>query len=256
MKTLSKQQKNVEIKLVFTLLILIVLNLSVKAQDTIVLITGQKIPAKVLEVGIEDIQYQKFPVNRSPVYRKNKSDINIIYFENGTFTALTPINDDVVMGVKVFEENDNQVSFGGPRLGLTIMAGGVADRMDLAGIAPVITQFGWQFETRFFTTPEGLSGLFEVVPMIGGMEQGQFLSSLSLLVGLRNERKNIFEFGVGPNFTLSRYGAGIGMIFAAGTSLKSGKVYFPLTVSVAPDFVDPGVKLSLTVGFNSKNKSN
>lgn len=57
----------------------------------------------------------------------------------------------------------------GPRIGVTYVTGDLADRLDEElDAAPVITQFGWQFETRLFTTDQGLSGLTELVPLLGG----------------------------------------------------------------------------------------
>ena len=44
----------------------------------------------------------------------------------------------------------------GPRIGLTLLTGEVANKLEeRAGAAPLITQFGWQFERRFLALDEG-----------------------------------------------------------------------------------------------------
>jgi hypothetical protein len=138
-----------------------------------------------------------------------------------------------------------EIKLGGPRLGFTIVGGAQANRLhEEYDINPFLTQFGWQFETRLFTTAGGLSGLAEFVPLIGGLEQGRFLPSLNAVIGMRNAQG--FEFGVGPNVSL----AGVGLVFAAGTNFTSQGINFPVNVALAPS--KDGVRVSLLFGFNSR----
>ena len=78
-----------------------------------------------------------------------------------------------------------QIELSGPRVGFTFIFGALADTLkNKYDAAPFVTQFGWQFEQRFMAMENGLSGLTETVVLVGGIEQGLFLPSLSFLVGL------------------------------------------------------------------------
>lgn len=134
----------------------------------------------------------------------------------------------------------------GPRFGVTYLTGDLVDRLSEAfdedDVAPVITQFGWQFETRLFATDTGLSGVTELVPLVGGLEQGLFLPSLSFLVGLRTASG--FEFGLGPNASLG----GAAYVVAAGVTQRYGELNVPLNLSAV--LSDEGVRVSFLIGFN------
>ena len=72
----------------------------------------------------------------------------------------------------------------------------------------MITQFGWQVEKQFYNGGSGVAALTEAVVLVGGMEQGLVLPSLSWLVGVRTHAGT--EFGVGPEHHAGRRGAGAG----------------------------------------------
>ena len=137
-----------------------------------------------------------------------------------------------------------QIELSGPRVGLTFISGALADTLKSQYSAgPFITQFGWQFEQRFIATEKGLSGLTEFIPLIGGLEQGLFLPSLSFLVGLRTATGS--EFGFGPNVSLS----GVAYVFAGGSTKEYGGLYFPINASLI--LMKNGARVSLLIGFNS-----
>ncbi len=137
-----------------------------------------------------------------------------------------------------------QVNLTGPRVGFTFILGALADTLKSRySASPFITQFGWQFEHRLIATESGLTGLTEVVPLIGGLEQGLFLPSLSFLVGLRTPAGS--EFGFGPNVSLS----GAAYVFASGVTKRYGELYFPINVSLI--LSRKGIRVSLLFGFNS-----
>jgi len=143
-------------------------------------------------------------------------------------------------GVQVTTE---PMTLSGPRFGITYVTADLARRLDEEfDASPVITQFGWQFETRLFATDTGLSGLTELVPLIGGLEQGLFLPSLSFLVGLRTASG--FEVGLGPNASLG----GAAYVLAIGATTRYGDLNFPVNLSTV--LSGEGVRLSLLVGFN------
>src|SRR5687768_2413245 len=69
----------------------------------------------------------------------------------------------------------------GPRLGLTMLSPGIVDTLEKRydkEISPVITQFGWQLETQFLSGT-GVTGISELVLLVGGTEQGLLLPSAS-----------------------------------------------------------------------------
>src|SRR4051794_23450241 len=76
------------------------------------------------------------------------------------------------------------ISLSGPRFGVTVLSDGVVRTLkddDGITIAPVISQFGWQFEKQWPTSADGPSAVTEWVLMFGGLDQGTVLPSLSWL---------------------------------------------------------------------------
>jgi hypothetical protein len=136
----------------------------------------------------------------------------------------------------------------GPRVGMTVLSQGVLDKVgsDYGGwkLSPVISQFGWQKEKRFYATPDGLTGVSEFVFLIGGVEQGVFIPSVSWLVGVRSPSG--VEFAVGPNLT--PFGAALAV--AGGVTFRSGNLNFPVNLAVVPS--KSGMRVSVLAGFNAR----
>src|SRR5687768_2268967 len=132
----------------------------------------------------------------------------------------------------------------GPRFGISTLSDGVLQKLDENSIKvqPLITQFGWQFEKQFYTKDSGLAALNEWVFLLGGMDQGVVLPSLSWLVGLRTREGA--EFGIGPNITP----AGVALAVAAGVTFRAGNLNVPMNVAVVPSKV--GTRISVLTGFN------
>ncbi|MCK7537535.1 MAG: hypothetical protein MZV63_44560 [Marinilabiliales bacterium] len=82
---------------------------------------------------------------------------------------------------------------------------------------PLITQFGWQFEWRFFSIENGVTGVVEFVALFGGLEQNLFLPSLSIPIGMRTNSG--FEFGIGPNLSIT----GFSIVLAVGKTFTTGQ---------------------------------
>ena len=74
-------------------------------------------------------------------------------------------------------------------------------------IAPVMSNLGYQFEVQYVGT-ENFSALFEFIPALNGLEQGQFLPSLNILNGFRFGQQG-WEFAFGPSFGLKRMSYGV-----------------------------------------------
>ncbi len=90
----------------------------------------------------------------------------------------------------------------GPRFGFTTFTGETADQRDLADLEPIMTQFGWQWETQIVSLTGGNQALMEWVLLVGGVEQDEFNLSLGWLTGYR--LANGIEIGVGPNFSFNK----------------------------------------------------
>ena len=135
----------------------------------------------------------------------------------------------------------------GPRFGITFLTREMRDSIAVTfeeEVSAVITQFGGQWERQFANMGGGLTPVTEWVLLVGGLEQGVFLPSLSWMVGLRTLGGT--EFGVGPNLGPG----GIGMVLAAGITRTSGSVNLPINIAVVPS--KEGVRIGLLAGFNSQ----
>ncbi|MES2837112.1 MAG: hypothetical protein V4667_06300 [Bacteroidota bacterium] len=191
----------------------------------------------------------------------------------------------------------NKLNTSGVRMGLTTQTGEgykVMTRSKANGgynAFPVMTQFGYQFETQYLN--EGnFQALVEYIPLVTGIDQGYFFPSLSILNGFRNSVSG-WEFAFGPTFGLvqkanvytignnvykenewtQRGNTGInphevteqldsrgvvklntGFVFAMGKTFRSGKLNIPVNA-----FVVPGKetwRFGLSFGFNNKNAQN
>jgi hypothetical protein len=217
------------------------------AQDIIVKRNGEEVSAKILEIAPDLIKYKRFDYQDGPTISILKRDVFMIRYANGSKEVITASAPTPVPAMASVEDPSLQqsVKLGGPRLGFTLVSGSLADKMkEDHDINPFLTQFGWQFETRIFTTSKGLTGLAEFVPLVGGLEQGTFLPSLSALVGLRGPKG--FELGIGPNVSV----AGAGVVIAMGTNFQSEGINFPLNLAIVPS--KDGLRASLLFGFNSR----
>jgi hypothetical protein len=136
------------------------------------------------------------------------------------------------------------VQLSGPRVGGTIVTPGASSFFIQVGDFPsddnwianykawnpsssFISQYGWQLETKFIDS-EDIAGLVEWVFLVGGMEKGLFLPSVSSLFGMRTQSG--VEAAFGPNLSLS----GIAMVFALGITIKTGNLNIPINLSFVP----------------------
>ena len=168
----------------------------------------------------------------------------------------------LIFGVGILNVNAQIQKLAGPRIGFTILTHGssadfINDRDeningDYIGAQKMafISQYGWQWESRFADNGE-VAGLVEWVVLAGAMERGMFLPSISSLVGMRTASG--FEVVGGPNLSLS----GIGMVFTVGKNFQSGNINFPVNIAFVPGKSsawgngDPtGARISLMFGFN------
>jgi hypothetical protein len=135
------------------------------------------------------------------------------------------------------------ISLAGPRFGITALSPGVVDALatEQVYLRPMVSQFGWQVERQFFATGSGLAVLNEWVGLLGGLDQGYAIPSVTWLVGIRSSEG--LEFGLGPNVTP----AGVALALAAGVTVRAGVVNVPLNVAIVPSYA--GTRVSVLAGF-------
>ncbi|TNE59301.1 MAG: hypothetical protein EP344_09005 [Bacteroidetes bacterium] len=157
----------------------------------------------------------------------------------------------------------DQLNLSGPRLGLTIFTGDLANLYRMPkeeggfGVSSVMFQFGYQFEVQYLNTGD-IQALFEFIPIVTGLDQGLFIPSVSMLHGLRSNKTG-FELAFGPIFSIVNTRNGIpapkgdptfkaGFVFGFGKSFKSGRMNFPVNAFFIPG--KSGHRYGLSVGFN------
>jgi hypothetical protein len=112
----------------------------------------------------------------------------------------------------------------GPRVGMTIITNGsLSDCLE----SNFMTQFGYQFEKQI-AGDEQIAGLIEGIVMIGGLEQGLFIPSVSGLFGARTASG--FEFAMGPNLSP----AGAGLVIGVGKTIKMESINIPINFAFVP----------------------
>jgi hypothetical protein len=136
-----------------------------------------------------------------------------------------------------------EVSLSGPRFGLTVLSDGVLAKLKerKIDVKSTISQFGWQFEHQFYSKQDGPTVLNEWVALVGGLDQGVAIPSLSWLVGIRTREGA--EFGIGPNITPG----GVALALSAGVSFRAGVLNVPMNVAVVPSKY--GTRVSMLTGF-------
>ena len=151
----------------------------------------------------------------------------------------------IVFGLIIISANAQIQKLAGPRIGITMVQPGTLAsilrkdvgffngefREEWSGstgkYGAVMSQYGWQWESRF-ADGGNVTGIVEWIALVGGMEKGMFLPSVSSMVGVRTEKG--IEFAVGPNLSLG----GIAMVIGAGYNFKFGKLNLPVNIAYVP----------------------
>jgi hypothetical protein len=226
------------------------------AQDIITKTNGDEIQAIIKEITTNEIKYKRHDNPDGPLIHILKSDVFRVRYENGVVDIITTptstapeksLNEEHPAQPKAHGSVVEPVKLNGPRIGFSyISPGKTADQLrDNWNASPYLTLFGWQFETQFFSLPSGTTGVLEFVPLIAGLEQGLFLPSGSMLVGLRGPTG--MEFGVGPNLSI----AGAAFVFAAGLNFRTSEINFPVNLAVVAS--PHGMRYSIVMGFNLRS---
>ncbi len=180
-----------------------------------------------------------------------------------------------------------RLNLSGPRMGFTAFTGNTAEILRSANTKggydamPFMFQFGYQFEVQYLNSGN-FQALFEIIPLVTGLDQGKAFPSISILNGLRSNLGG-WEFAFGPIFYLTTKSKGYfqngewikatettepsivleervdsrgnpafdaAFVFALGKSFKSGKLNIPVNAFLIPS--QSGLRAGLSFGFNAK----
>lgn len=137
----------------------------------------------------------------------------------------------------------------GPRLGFMVATsdGELSRNLSKNGMGRMVSLFGWHFEHRITPIGGGPQFLTEFVPLIGGVEYGKILPSMTLALGMRVPSG--YEFGIGPSLAASGSGGGVssGVVLSAGRSIDYGGVNLPINLAVSLN--QKGTVMSLVAGY-------
>ena len=139
------------------------------------------------------------------------------------------------------------VSLAGPRFGLTMLSDLTIEKLKERNLEvnSTMSQFGWQFEREFYSRQDGPTVLNEWVALLGGLDQGVVIPSISWMVGLRTREGA--EFGIGPNITPG----GVALAVAAGVTFRAGVMNVPVNFAVVPS--SAGARVSVLTGFTMRH---
>jgi len=190
----------------------------------------------------------------------------------------------------------NTLRLNGPRMGVSITTGDVAERLQASKrdggyeMFPLITQFGYQWETQYLSAGN-FQALIEVIGLVGGLESGKFIPSISILNGFRTNIDG-WEFAFGPTFKLVKTANGYydedknwhleyewdvaagenpyeiqdlpdnrgsvklstNLVLAVGRTFKSGYLNIPVNLYVVPNKKGTTIGGSLGFNINKRNK--
>lgn len=140
-----------------------------------------------------------------------------------------------------------QRNLSGPRIGMTVVLDqDQVSQMRARGMGPFMSQFGWHFERQVVPLGGGPQFIVESVPMVGGVEYGEFIPSITLAMGVRFPSGA--EFGLGPSLSANpANGGSSSLVIAAGRSFDYGGVSLPVNVVLSTN--PHGQRLSLVLGY-------
>ncbi len=139
------------------------------------------------------------------------------------------------------------MSLSGPRAGLLMFTADEAKAIKEMGLDPYTMLLGWQFEISWLSTKSGTAGLFEIVPMISGFDQGQFWPTVNALIGLRSAGG--IEGGMGIQAGLT----GVAAAFAVGATIDGCSLKFPIHLAIVR--AKDGIRAGVLFGFSTANEA-
>lgn len=255
----------------------------------------------VINLVIVDVQQEQIIASDVNEYYNIGSEIegmieisvnNLLGVESDAMLVNGLVRKETVLTDQVVEK----LNLSGPRMGATFIYGErgrrLQDPRSQGGYEalPIMSQFGYQFEWQYLSAGN-LQALVEVIPLIGGMDQGMFVPSLTLMNGFRHSRSGI-EFAFGPTFRVVKtakgfynendewttgqeaYDAGpkdeykselhenldkdgdlkldYAFTLAAGKTIKSGHLNIPINIFYSPG--NKGGVIGASFGFNIRRQ--
>jgi hypothetical protein len=168
---------------------------------------GEKIviSLKVIDVKTEAVEKQDATeyLNLQPELQK------MIEVSVKRLLGLTPDQNTVNLLVNYdapVESPKTKINLNGPRMGGAMTFGDAAKVLTAAegeggyNMYPAMFQFGWQKEWQYLSAGD-FQALIEFIPMIGGLESGRFIPSVTFLNGFRIGKAG-WEFAFGPSFKI------------------------------------------------------
>jgi hypothetical protein len=259
--------------------------------------TGEKIAItfRVLDVNTGEIEksYTQEYLNLQQEIQK------MVEVSIRRLVGLTPdpnLENLLVSYAQPIQSPQTSVNLSGPRFGASYTTGANGERMtasrDVGGfdMYPLNAQIGWQHEVQYLSAGS-FQGLFEFIGMVGGLESGKFIPSVTVLNGFRFGKQG-WEFALGPSFRIVTKADGyydpndgswhlqgdwnpddgtnpnpivsrldsrgnptmsVGLILGAGRTFKSGYLNMPVNVYVSPR--KDGWIIGASFGFNILKKS-
>ena len=154
--------------------------------------------------------------------------IEIVLADMHGMTVDKVITDRLAFKNEVITSNNiGKINNSGPRIGFAYLTGSVNEfatrdmKYGGLGIQPFTSMIGYQIEGQYVGT-ENFSALVEGIINVSGLEQGQFVPSISLLNGFRFGKAN-WEFAFGPRFGISSTSQGF---FDTGNHYSTDGRYF------------------------------
>ncbi len=188
------------------------------------------------------------------------------------------------------------LNLNGPRMGGIYYTGDVAKilngdtRNGGFDVYPIMFQFGYQYEKQYLNQGN-FQALFEVIPLVTGLDQNKVIPSITFMNGMRNshwglelafgptfnvvkQAKGYFDNGVwylenawdtqagtlsNPNEIVYRLDSrgklrlGTGFIFAVGKTFKSGRLNIPINLFVMPSIGN--TRFGFSVGYNAQRRA-
>lgn len=108
----------------------------------------------------------------------------------------------------ITSNNIGRINNSGPRVGYGLLTGDLSEfatrpeSQGGLGIFPAVSMIGYQLEAQYVGT-DNFSGLIEGIINVSGLEQGQFIPTITVMNGFRFG-KGGWEFAFGPGFGLKK----------------------------------------------------
>ncbi len=175
---------------------------------------GNKI---VVSVKIVDVKNQT--IFKSSVKEFDNQEFEIQRMIEIVLKEMNGISVDKILSDKLSFKNEiitsnnvGKINNSGPRVGVAMLTGSLnefatrSEDQGGLGIAPAVSMIGYQLEGQYVGT-ENFSALIEGIFNVSGLEQGQFIPSITIMNGFRFG-KGGWEFAFGPGFSVKSVSKG------------------------------------------------